>query len=107
MQKTIDETNRRREIQAQYNKDHNKVPQALNKKITKLSMAAANFEENPYEQKSLINQAAEIDEKYSVDDKEKLVQKLQKEMEKAAKNLDFIKAAELRDQIKLLSPDQS
>jgi len=107
MQKTIDETNRRREIQAQYNKDHNKVPQALNKKITKLSMAAANFEENPYEQKSLINQAAEIDEKYSVEDKEKLVQKLQKEMEKAAKNLDFIKAAELRDQIKLLSPDQS
>jgi excinuclease ABC subunit B len=34
-----------------------------------------------------------------------LVQKLQKEMEKAAKNLDFIKAAELRDQIQLLTQD--
>ena len=103
MQLTIDETNRRREIQMQYNKDHNKVPQALNKKITKLSMAAANFEDNPYEQKSLVSQAAEMQEKYSTEDKEKLVQKLQKEMEKAAKNLDFLKAAELRDQIQLLS----
>lgn len=105
MQLTIDETNRRREIQMKYNKDHNKVPQALNKKITKLSLAAADFEENPYEQKHLIQQAAEINENYSTEDKEKLVQKLQKEMENAAKNLDFIKAAELRDQIQLLTQD--
>ena len=55
-------------------------------------MAAANFEDNPYEQKSLVSQAAEMQEKYSTEDKEKLVQKLQKEMEKAAKNLDFLKA---------------
>ena len=105
MQKTIDETNRRREIQMQYNKDHGMVPTALNKKITKLSMAAANFEENPYEQKSILNNAAEIKENYSTEDKDKLVQKLQKEMEKSAKNLDFIKAAELRDQIKLLTQE--
>ncbi len=51
----------------------------------------------------MIQQAAEINENYSTEDKEKLVQKLQKEMEKAAKNLDFIKAAELRDQIQLLT----
>ncbi len=94
-----------REIQMQYNKEHNKVPQALNKKITKLSLAAAEFEENPYEQKHLIQQAAEINENYSTEDKDKLVQKLQKEMEKAAKNLDFIKAAELRDQIQLLTKE--
>ena len=68
-------------------------------------MAAANFEDNPYEQKSLVSQAAEMQEKYSTEDKEKLVQKLQKEMEKSAKNLDFIKAAELRDQIKLLTQE--
>lgn len=105
MQKTIDETNRRREIQMQYNKDHGKVPTPLNKKITQLSMASASFEENPYEQKSLVNQAAEINENYSTEDKDKLVQKLQKEMEKAAKNLDFIKAAELRDQIQLLTQE--
>lgn len=105
MQLTIDETNRRREIQMQYNKEHNKVPQALNKKITKLSLAAAEFEKNPYEQKHLIQQAAEINENYSTEDKDKLVQKLQKEMEKAAKNLDFIKAAELRDQIQLLTKE--
>jgi excinuclease ABC subunit B len=62
MQLTIDETNRRREIQMQYNKDHNKVPQALNKKI-KTKFSCRDFEENPYEQKHLIQQAAEINEK--------------------------------------------
>ena len=71
MQKTIDETNRRREIQMQYNKDHGKVPTPLNKKITQLSMASASFEENPYEQKSLVNQAAKINENYSTENKHK------------------------------------
>ncbi|WP_322970279.1 excinuclease ABC subunit UvrB [Faecalibacter sp. LW9] len=102
MQQTIDETERRREIQIKYNEEHGKVPQALNKKITKLSLAAADFENNPYEQKSIVTIAAEKGESYSEEDKEKLIEKLQKDMENAAKNLDFIKAAEIRDQLKLL-----
>ena len=102
MQQTIDETERRREIQIKYNEDHGKVPQALNKKITKLSLAAAEFENNPYQQKSITTIAAEKNETYSEEDKEKMIEKLQKEMENAAKNLDFIKAAEIRDRIKSL-----
>ncbi|MBS7333780.1 excinuclease ABC subunit UvrB [Faecalibacter bovis] len=102
MRQTIDETERRREIQIKYNEDHGKVPQALNKKITKLSLAAADFENNPYEQKTLVAVAAEEKVNYSEDEKEKLIEKLQKEMENAAKNLDFIKAAEFRDKINAL-----
>lgn len=102
MRQTIEETERRREIQIKYNEDHGKTPQALNKKITKLSLAASDFENNPYEQKSLVPVAAEANVVYSEDEKNKLIEKLQKEMEAAAKNLDFIKAAELRDKINVL-----
>lgn len=103
MRQTIDETERRREIQIKYNEEHGKTPQALNKKITKLSLAAADFENNPYEQKSLVSVAAEEKTEYSEDEKEKLLEKLQKEMQNAAKNLDFIKAAEFRDKINALN----
>lgn len=102
MRQTIDETERRREIQMKYNEEHGKVPQALNKKITKLNLAAADFESNPYEQKKILNLAAEPKLNYSEEDKEKIISKLTKEMENAAKNLDFIRAAELRDQINAL-----
>ena len=102
MQNTIDETNRRREIQHQYNIDNNQTPQALNKKIISINQNAENFEVNPYEQKKITNFAAENNVEYSEQDKEKLIEKLTKEMENAAKNLDFIKAAELRDQINVL-----
>jgi len=105
MKQTIDETERRREIQIQYNKDHNKTPQALNKKITKLSLAAADFENNPYEQKSILSVAAEDKVEYSSEDKQKLIESLTNEMETAAKNLDFIKAAEFRDKIKALKEE--
>ncbi|MBF0597168.1 excinuclease ABC subunit UvrB [Faecalibacter rhinopitheci] len=99
MKQTIDETERRREIQIKYNKDHNKVPEALNKKINKLSLAANDFENNPYDQKKIVAHAAEDKIDYSIKDRDKMIQNLQKEMEKAAKNLDFIKAAEFRDKI--------
>lgn len=105
MQKTIDETNRRREIQMKYNADHNKTPQPLNKKINQLNSSAEQFELNPYERKSLESLAAEDRADYknmSSDDLQKKINELQKEMEKAAKNLDFITAARHRDQIKML-----
>ncbi len=102
MQQTINETNRRREIQHKYNVDHGKTPQALNKKIISINQQAENFELNPYQQKSLNNLAAEQQTEYSVEDKQKLIDQLTKEMEAAAKNLDFIKAAEIRDRINVL-----
>src|SRR5690554_477404 len=53
MQRTIEETERRREIQIKYNQEHNKKPEALNKKITVIHTKAEQFELNPYEQKPL------------------------------------------------------
>lgn len=105
MQKTIDETNRRREIQIKYNTKHNKKPEPLNKKINTINNSAERFELNPYERKSLSVMAAEDRESYgkmSKDDREKKIADLQQKMEKAAKNLDFIEAAKFRDMIKEL-----
>jgi excinuclease ABC subunit B len=105
MQRTIDETNRRREIQMKYNADHNKTPQPLNKKINALNASAEQFEINPYQRKSLDSLAAEPKSDYknmSEEDVEKKIAELTKKMEKAAQNLDFIEAAKFRDQIKAM-----
>ena len=105
MQLTIDETNRRREIQIKYNADNNKSPQPLNKKINLIKSSAEQFELNPYERKPLNNLAAEEKEKYgkmSAEDLAKKIEELQKKMEKAAASLDFIEAAKFRDLMKEL-----
>ena len=102
MQKTIDETERRREIQIQYNTDHNKKPEPLVKKINRIKREA-DFEKNPYVQKSAVIMAASERPEYGDDvDIEKLIEQKTKAMEKAAKDLDFIQAAALRDEIKAL-----
>lgn len=105
MQRTIEETERRREIQIKYNQDHNKKPEALNKKITVINTKAEQFELNPYEQKPLNTIAAEQKEKYgkmSEEEKNEKLNELQKLMESAAQKLDFIEAAKYRDMIKEL-----
>ncbi len=105
MQRTIEETERRREIQIKYNQEHNKKPEALNKKITVIHTKAEQFELNPYEQKPLHIVAAEQKEKYgkmSEEEKNEKLNELQKLMESAAQKLDFIEAAKYRDMIKEL-----
>lgn len=105
MKQTIDETNRRREIQIKYNQEHNITPQPLNKKINALNASAEQFEMNPYQRKPLNLVAAEDKVDYgkmSQEDKEKKIAELQKKMEKAAANLDFMEAAKFRDMIKEL-----
>lgn len=103
MQKAIDETNYRREKQTQYNLEHNKVPTALNKKISEhLVGRAKDFPDTSYTQKEIIRQVAEERETYGSVDVEKLIAEKQKAMEAAAKNLDFITAAKLRDEIAAL-----
>ena len=100
MQKTIDETNYRRTKQINFNTANNIVPQALNKKIDSA------FTKNPsieYEMGDTINSAAEaITEYLSKEEIEKRIREKRKAMEKAAKELDFIQAAKLRDEIKKL-----
>ena len=100
MQKTIDETDYRRTKQTNFNTANNLVPQALNKKIESA------FIKNPlseYELEKAMNAAAEPEVEYlSKPDIEKRIREKRKAMEKAAKELDFMQAAKLRDEIKIL-----
>ena len=103
MQATIDETNYRREKQIQYNKEHGKQPQALNKKISEALVGRTkDFPDTKYTQKEILKQATEQKQKFSSEEIGKLITEKQKAMEAAAKNLDFITAARLRDEIKAL-----
>ena len=100
MQKTIDETNYRRTKQINFNIENNQVPQALNKKIESA------FTKNPladYELGYTTSIAAEPATEYlSKPEIEKRIREKRKAMEKAAKDLDFMQAAKLRDAIKAL-----
>ena len=106
MQKTIDETLRRRKLQIDYNKAHGLVPTALNKSKEKImeSTTVADGESAlktlRYEQSQEVALAAEDRPQYSNPvDIEKQLKATKKAMEKAAKELDFIEAARLRDQL--------
>ena len=105
MQKTIDETNYRRTKQINFNLENNQVPQALNKKIDSA------FTKNPlveYELGHTLNVAAEAETVYlSKAEIDKLIREKRKSMEKAAKELDFMQAAKLRDEIKKLQEQAS
>ncbi|MDQ0475941.1 excinuclease ABC subunit UvrB [Chryseobacterium sp. MDT2-18] len=103
MQATIDETLYRRRKQIEYNEKHGQVPTALNKKISEILVGRSkDFPDEKYTQKQILQEVAEQKAKYGSDDIGKLVAEKQKAMEAAAKNLDFIKAAKLRDEINAL-----
>ncbi len=92
MRVAIDETNRRREIQVAYNKEHGIEPQTIIKEIRDLTdrvRAAAQDE-------SALDLAPEEMEPVALD---KMIRELEKEMKLAAENWEFEKAAVLRDQI--------
>lgn len=101
MQRTIDQTQYRREKQMQYNKSNNMVPKNLNKKIDMgLPQSNHTLEQKYYKQEEEVRKAAEDRTQYiSLDQIEKLIKEHQKLMDKAAKDLDFMKAAQLRDKI--------
>ena len=102
MQKAIDETNYRREKQMAYNERNGIVPMALNKKISEILVGRSkDFPDPKYTQKEILKQVAEEKANYGKDVTELIAEK-QKAMEAAAKNLDFIKAAKLRDEIAAL-----
>ena len=100
MQLTIDETNKRREKQISYNKKNKITPTQINKKIddTLSRKAVASYQYN-----TAIKEAAEQDLQYlSKTEIEKRIREKRKQMEAAAKSLDFIIAAQLRDEITVL-----
>ncbi|WP_203258798.1 excinuclease ABC subunit UvrB [Hyunsoonleella ulvae] len=98
MQKTIDETNYRREKQIAYNTKHNVKPKALNKSLDN-ALAKNSVSTYSYELEAAI--AAEPESEYlTKPELEKKIREKRKLMEEAAKALDFIVAAQLRDEIK-------
>jgi excinuclease ABC subunit B len=86
MRTAIDETKRRREIQIKYNKEHNIVPKTIKKKI--MDVVTVNDEVEEKTKKRTIKDVKET---------EKIIKGLEEEMQKAAKELDFERAMELRD----------
>lgn len=86
MRTAIDETKRRREIQIKYNKEHNIVPKTIKKKI--MDVVTVNDEAEEKTKKRNIKDVKET---------EKIIKGLEEEMQKAAKELDFERAMELRD----------
>lgn len=105
MQKTIDETERRREKQIAYNLANGMVPQALNKNkdqiMQQTSVADWKKDAKPYytEDTVILAAADPVIQYLSADKLDKLLQQTKKQMEKAAKDLDFMEAARLRDEM--------
>jgi len=92
MRVAIDETNRRRTIQMEYNQEHGVTPKTIKKEVRdviRATVAAEDDEVYDVKAKSLTQ--------LSKEEKEKTLENMEKEMREAAKSLDFEKAAELRD----------
>ena len=107
MQKTMDETERRRAKQVAYNTQHNIIPTTVNKSKEEVFAQTAVLDIKGYDDKNslaalaeeqLSAKAAEDQNDYvTIPQMEKHITKLKKTMEKAAKDLDFMEAARLRD----------
>lgn len=91
MKKAIDETARRRRIQMAYNEEHHITPQTIRKDIREVIEATKAVEE-----KQIYRERPDFTNEKS---KERYIKQLEKEMQKAAKDLEFEKAALLRDSI--------
>lgn len=94
MKRAISETNRRRKIQMQYNKEHGITPETVRKAVRDVIEATKVSEES--EEYSV---PKDVIEQMKVDDIKALISKLEEEMKRAAEELQFERAAELRDQI--------
>ncbi len=97
MRRAIDETNRRRRIQEQYNEDNHIVPQSIVKPIdmTLIAIAEGDYVTVPLEPEDPV-------EEMTGEERQKFLRDLEEAMREAAKKFDFKKAAAIRDRIKAL-----
>ncbi|WP_017722497.1 excinuclease ABC subunit UvrB [Staphylococcus xylosus] len=93
MRYALDETERRRTIQEAYNEKYNITPMTINKKIHDVISATVDNDETNDQQQT------EVPKKMTKKEREKTIANIEKEMKKAAKDLDFEKATELRDML--------
>lgn len=93
MRRALDETNRRREIQSRYNEEHGIIPRSITKKVHDVIRATLAVEEETEDR------LAVEPESMSKEELKKNIEALKKEMQKAAADLRFEEAAQLRDQI--------
>ena len=95
MKQCIDETERRRKIQQAYNQMHNITPESIQKEITQI------FDFGAEKNARTRNRVAEkISEYKSLDDIDSVIKSLEEQMNQAARDLEFERAADLRDQIR-------
>ncbi|MBL4715421.1 MAG: excinuclease ABC subunit UvrB [Bacteroidia bacterium] len=108
MQRAIDETNRRREKQVAYNNEHNITPRAIIKSKESImeqtsiidNKSGSKKKGKAYIENTEISMAADPVVQYmSKPELEKLINETKRKMEKAAKDLDFVEAAKLRDEM--------
>ena len=105
MQKTIKETNRRRKLQKKYNEEHNIIPETIYKSMEEILASTSIADIRKKEEKTDygFSKVAEPVLKYmNKEQKEDLILQLTDEMHKAAKDLEFERAANLRDEIQRL-----
>lgn len=112
MQQTIEETERRRMIQLQYNEEHGIVPKQIRKNVavsqlmpTKKETSVTTYKLDEAEEAKMV---ADAHMDYSVSESVELrIEKLRRKMKEAAEKLDFVTAAQLRDEMLLLEKNYS
>ncbi|CAN5299791.1 excinuclease ABC subunit UvrB [soil metagenome] len=112
MQKTMDETNRRREKQIAYNIEHGITPKTVTKSIEQVMAQTSvldikGYDENsPYAVDERVTVAADEGVEYkTIPQLEKGIREIKKKMEKSARDLDFMEAARLRDEMFRMQKD--
>src|ERR1035438_8203616 len=111
MQKTIDETTRRREKQIQYNIEHNITPKTIKKSVEQIMGQTSVLDikgttASPYAASELVNTMEDEQVEYkTIPQLEKAVTNIKRRMEKAARDLDFMEAARLRDEMFRMQKD--
>ncbi|MDB2415123.1 excinuclease ABC subunit UvrB [Rickettsiales bacterium] len=102
LNKALEETKRRRDIQQEYNKKHGITPATIKKSLSRAIENNKKTDENDYEKRGISKKEHQLKGK----DREKYIDNLKKEMLKAASELEFEKAAAMRDKIHALETEE-